>query len=638
VVVFVQETIELLPLIEAFPDFKFVPVKSQTQYAEECSESKYDIGIIQTEPHFLDEVFDSRFRILLIGKNQLTADFFNKMTFSFIGDVNNDLDHVVNFIKNTLNKSRSRSVVKDLSMNELEINHLETEYAQYNQSLIQFRNEEKFRKNNEKKLNHILDFLNLNSGQNNFIDSLCELIWKEIKKNSAFLTLSFYLELPNNETLFVYFNRDFAQFYKNKNLLDEQQNLNRAKLEAALGRPFGFPIQWRFHQKNKIGLMFLESKVQNPVLDDLHSYLDQIVDLIVLMIERSYLQQQVKLLMDKWHLFADSYAQPLHVVDEQFNLVQSNYLPSESAQDTSQKFKCYEILASRQSPCETCPVLKLKNSDSSGVKAAAIKQNFDYIYTLNKKYKVNTVSFNSDQKYYFVFYEDQSEVDQLKSQVIMNEKMSVIGQLANHLAHELNNPLTGLKLMTEFLMAQEHVKSSTVKNDLNEILKGIVRCQNIIADLLQFSSDNKSLMTTVYIEEVIKKTIPLLKTITRNHNIFIDVKNVPVQLSLNQAQQVIFNLIKNACQAMGEKGSIKIYDQIFTNHYDVYFEDAGPGVDEALTEQMFQAFSTTKKDSEGTGLGLFISKKIMNKMGADLIYDNTYKSGARFILRFNRLV
>ena len=637
-VVFVQETIELLPLIEAFPDFKFVSVKSQARRAEDSNEYKYNVGIIQTEPDFLNEVLSPRFRILLIEKKELFGTFSDKVTFSFIGHKTNNLADVVSFIKNILNKNVNRNVVKDLSMNELEISHLENEYAQYSQSLIQFRNEEKFRKNNEKKLNHILDFLNLNSGQNNFIDSLCELIWKEIKKNSAFLTLSFYLELSNNETLFIYFNREFVQFFKNKNLLDDQQKLSRAKLEAILNRPFGFPIEWRFHQKNKIGLMFLESKVQNPVLDDLYSYLDQVVDLIILMLERSYLQQQVKLLMDKWHLFADSYAQPLHVIDEQFNLVQSNYLPAENAQDLSQKFKCYEILASRQSPCETCPVLKLKNAEGNGLKSSAVKQNFDYIYTLNKKYKVNTVSFNSDQKYYFVFYEDQSEVDQLKSQVIMNEKMSVIGQLANHLAHELNNPLTGLKLMTEFLMTQEHVKSSTVKNDLNEILKGIVRCQNIIADLLQFSSDNKSQMTTVYIEEVIKKTIPLLKTITRNHNIFIDVKNVPIQLSVNQAQQVIFNLIKNSCQAMGEKGSIKIYDQTFPHHYDVYFEDAGPGVDNTLKEQMFQAFSTTKRDSEGTGLGLFISKKIMNKMGADLIYDDTYKSGARFVLRFNRSV
>lgn len=635
-VVFVQETIELLPLAKAFPNFKFVSVKPEAWHSENYDEC--DFGIIQVDPNFLCEALSPRFRILLIDKRELLGSFVDETTFNYIGYKNSDLSHVIAFVKAILNKNNSKSIIQDLSMNELEINHLETEYAQYSQSLTQFRSEEKFRKNSEKKLNHILDFLNLNSGQNNFIDNLCELIWKEIKKNSAFLTLSFYLELSNNETLFIYFNREFVQFYKNKNLLDDQQKLSRSKLEAILNRPFGFPIEWRFHQKNKTGLMFLESKVQNPILDDLYSYLDQVVDLIILMLERSYLQQQVKLLMDKWHLFADSYAQPLHVVDEQFNLVQSNYLPSENTQDLSQKFKCYEILASRQNPCETCPVLKLKNREGQVLKASGVKQNFDYIYTLNKKYKVNAVSFDSDQKYYFAFYEDQSEVDQLKSQVIMNEKMSVIGQLANHLAHELNNPLTGLKLMTEFLMTQENVKSSTIKNDLNEILKGIIRCQNIISDLLQFSSDNKTQMTTVCIEDVIKKTIPLLKTITRNHNVFIDVKNVPIQMSVNQAQQVIFNLIKNSCQAMGEKGSIKIYDQIFASHYDVYFEDAGPGVDSNFKEQMFQAFSTTKKDSEGTGLGLFISKKIMNKMGADLIYDDTYKSGARFVLRFNRLV
>lgn len=624
-IVYVQETENLLPLQKAFPDFMFTPVKSQYEFQRANSA----IGIIQNDPNFLINITNAKFRILLLNKENLSGKDFLQVKFDYIDSHHTDWLNVISFIKQSVNQATNKNIIEDLSMNELELFELENEYSKYNKTLLQFKDEEKQRKNNEKKLNHILDFLNLNSGQNNFIDNLCELIWKEVKKNGAFISLSFYIRLAENEGLFIYFNREYVQFYRNIDLLDENLNLSRTKIEHCLGRPFGFPKEWKFHSSSKKAYLFLESKVQNPIVDGLHFYFDQIIDLVILMVEKSYLQQQVKLLMDKWHLFADSYAQPLHVIDDGFNLIQSNYLPSDSNSESSSYLKCYEILASRKTPCESCPVLRLKSKNK-------LKHDFDYIYTLNKKYKVNSVSFDADKKFYFVFYEDQFEVDQLKSQVMMNEKMHVIGQLANHLAHELNNPLTGLKLMTEFLMDQDYIKTPSVKNDLGEILKGIVRCQSIIADLLQFSSENKSTVTTVYIEDVIKKTIPLLKTITRNHSVFIDVKKVPVQLSLNQTQQVIFNLIKNSCQAMGEKGSIKIYDQLTPRFYDVYFEDSGPGFPVHLKEQMFQAFTTTKVNNDGTGLGLFISKKIMNRMGADLIYDDQCRTGARFILRFTR--
>jgi two-component system, NtrC family, sensor kinase len=79
---------------------------------------------------------------------------------------------------------------------------------------------------------------------------------------------------------------------------------------------------------------------------------------------------------------------------------------------------------------------------------------------------------------------------------------------------------------------------------------------------------------------------------------------------------------------------LKIYDMDVALSYDVIFEDNGPGLPDSIRATLFEPFSTTKTSGEGTGLGLYISKSLIKRMNADLIYDANYKNGTRFILRF----
>ena len=494
-----------------------------------------------------------------------------------------------------------------------QIESLQKELKEKSESLRYFVNEENLKKQKEKKLLYFLDFLNAEQDTPEFMENLCELLWTDLKKLGSFYRLGFVVTLSKQDNAFIIYDGKQARFNYNIRFSGQDEKQYAVELADILQRPIAATKFWSSEKNQLKSFFFLEIRESLTASEQLDSYISERMDLMVLMIQRHISQLQTSYLLNKWNVFGKAYQQPMHVIDSNFTLVQSNYF------DQSQATKCYEKLAGRTAPCENCPVATHKSVSPVTIQG--------------RKYKSYATKFSTDKDYSFVFYENQTEADLVKSNLIQNEKMNVIGQLANHLAHELNNPLTGLKLATEYILQQPQLEVS-VKNDFTEVLKGIDRCKNIITDLLEFSSDQSPVLTIGTVDEVIKKTMPLLKSITRTFNVFIDVKPVQVRMNAGNLQQIIFNLVKNSCQAMPAKGSIKIYDIDSTNHYDVIFEDNGSGLPESIKAHLFQPFSTTKASGDGTGLGLYISKSLVKRMHADLMYDANYKNGTRFILRF----
>ena len=523
---------------------------------------------------------------------------------SELNRLQDDLQHDYELYQN-----KAQAAVSEDQTSQIET--LQKELNEKSESLKFFANEENLKKNKEKKLLYFLDFLNAEHSKTDFIDQLCQLLWNDFKKMGSFNAMGFIVTAAEGENTFIVY--DGKQLKFNYNVSFDDKKPEPSQLANILQRPLASTKFWSFHKNELKSYFFLENKSVLLQPEQIEAYVSERLGLMMVMIQRHISRLQTSYLLNKWQIFGKAYQNPMHVVDSEFNLVQSNYF------DQSKKVKCFEKLAQRQIPCENCPVVQHRTHS--------------FVTINQQKYKSYATKFQTDQNYFFVFYDDQTESDLLKSKMIQNEKMNVIGQLANHLAHELNNPLTGLKLATEFILQQSLLENS-VRTDFTEVLKGIDRCKNIINDLLDFSSDKTPTLEIATIDEVIKKTMPLLKSITRNHSIFTDVKSVPVKMHTGNVQQVIFNLIKNSCQAIPEKGLIKIYDIDQKSHYDVVFEDNGSGLPESIKTHLFQPFATTKAIGEGTGLGLYISKSLMNRMNADLIYDSTYKSGTRFILRF----
>lgn len=229
-------------------------------------------------------------------------------------------------------------------------------------------------------------------------------------------------------------------------------------------------------------------------------------------------------------------------------------------------------------------------------------------------------------------YINKTEFEELRRKQVLSEKMTALGKMAGNIAHELNNPLSGILSMSQVLKQEmTDPKFQKIRADLDEVQKATVRCQKIIADLTQFSlgEDQSQTEFRTSADECIEVVMSLLKSALRRHHVDVILKtkeywmDVPAQLF----QQVMFNLINNACQAMADGGNLEIRTDIAEGDGKemcvISISDSGPGIPEEIGLKIFDPFFTTKVKGEGTGLGLHLSKLIIEKYKGKIHFETS---------------
>ena len=232
-------------------------------------------------------------------------------------------------------------------------------------------------------------------------------------------------------------------------------------------------------------------------------------------------------------------------------------------------------------------------------------------------------------------YVDVTQTIDLRSRVIQGEKMAAVGLLAGNIAHELNNPLTGIYSLADLLLEDFNQEGNTYK-DMLEIKDAAQRCQRIIKDLLDFSSvENQSKPVDIDVNNIISKTLPLLKMAMREMNSNVDLSEEPLNVNCNPQllQQVIFNLINNACQAMEPGGELGVLTTKQGDQVLISIRDTGPGIPDDIREFIFDPFFTTKEEGKGTGLGLSMSRSVVQRAGGELSLNDAYPGGTEFIIQ-----
>ncbi|UCF56879.1 MAG: PAS domain S-box protein [Deltaproteobacteria bacterium] len=231
----------------------------------------------------------------------------------------------------------------------------------------------------------------------------------------------------------------------------------------------------------------------------------------------------------------------------------------------------------------------------------------------------------------------RKDLEDAHLQLVESERIASIGKMAAGVAHEINNPLSGILIYAELL--RESIKGNAQhSNDVQEIIDQTLRCKRIVSELLEFSRQSVGKISSFSLKELIGKTLNLLinQAFFQNISVAKDIdREIPEMVGdMGQLQQVFTNLFINAADAMEGKGDLEIkarYDSD-KNHFIIKVSDTGPGIPEALREKIFDIFFTTKPAGKGTGLGLTLSKNIIKLHGGNIMIESPPEGGTTFII------
>jgi two-component system NtrC family sensor kinase len=230
----------------------------------------------------------------------------------------------------------------------------------------------------------------------------------------------------------------------------------------------------------------------------------------------------------------------------------------------------------------------------------------------------------------------RSQTRMVQERLLQSEKMSSVGQLVSGVAHELNNPLTGIMGFAQLLLLRKDIDEAAHKQ-IETIYAEADRASKIVSNLLTFARRRKPQKEPSDINTLIERVLEL-----RNYDL--RVRNIDVQMDLepelpqtmadaNQLQQVFLNIVINAEQAMrtdvGE-GVLRIATRTDGQSVLVSFRDSGPGMSAETVRRIFDPFFTTKDAGEGTGLGLTISYGIIEEHGGRIWADSERGKGTTF--------
>lgn len=233
-------------------------------------------------------------------------------------------------------------------------------------------------------------------------------------------------------------------------------------------------------------------------------------------------------------------------------------------------------------------------------------------------------------------FNDITERKILEKNLIRMDRLASVGQFAAGLAHEIRNPLTGIKTGIQVIKNRELSR----KEDANaELMDGLTyeidRINNLVTDLLDFSKPKQTLREKENIREVIRKTLDLAKEGIVKKEISVTIEDDRndqyVFVDKGQAEQILLNIITNAIEAMDKKGSLLItLDSIMEDGLPwirITVTDDGTGIEEELMEKIFDPFFTTKM--KGTGLGLVVVDKLIEENNGKISIESIRNKGTK---------
>lgn len=229
------------------------------------------------------------------------------------------------------------------------------------------------------------------------------------------------------------------------------------------------------------------------------------------------------------------------------------------------------------------------------------------------------------------------ELDRRQNLLVESHKMRAIGGLTAGVAHELNNPLNNIILTSEVLKdSYKEMSDEDLQDIANDLVTQGERAQRVVKNLLDFARESETQTEYLHIEKLVDDTVQLAKNQIKLSKIKLELQvdeNLPpIYGDKELLKQVLLNLLLNAIDAMPGGGAltIKVSEEKETGFLTVRVSDTGQGIPAHILGSVFNPFFTTKPTGKGTGLGLAVSRGIVEKHGGDIEVESKPKEGATF--------
>jgi signal transduction histidine kinase len=233
---------------------------------------------------------------------------------------------------------------------------------------------------------------------------------------------------------------------------------------------------------------------------------------------------------------------------------------------------------------------------------------------------------------------------QMEQQMIVTERLASLGTLAAGVAHEINNPLAIIRESAGWmrqLFAKDELKDIPRHEDfvkaLDKVEKSVERASRITHQLLGFVGKSESAVAEVNLIQLVEEAVELTAHEVQNRGIQI-IRQIepsldPVWSDAYQIRQVLLNLLTNAIHAVNSRGTITIAVEDAGDSQVITVSDTGPGIVRENLDKIFEPFFSTKSPGQGTGLGLFVTRGIVEKLGGSVEVASKIGQGARFSIR-----
>ncbi len=371
--------------------------------------------------------------------------------------------------------------------------------------------------------------------------------------------------------------------------------------------------------------------------DSLPVVIDRTLEVYRAKKNREELEKQIRKAAEEWQATFDSIVDLIAIHDKDFNIVRVNETFTRHFNKAPVEFngkKCYQIVHKSESPRDDCPgMLTLKTKKAHTIEF--FEPHLEIFFECNTSPIIDSQDnligivhvlrdITSRKQAEKEIKQAYKRLKETQNELVQSEKMAALGRFASGVAHEVKNPLGVILGGIEFLEGVLSTDKDDISTALEKIKEATLRADTIIRNLLRFARPSELTVSKVSPVEIIEDTLALIqyKRLPENIEIRKDFSREEfyIKVDKNQMQQVVFNLLNNAIESIKDSGKIivKTYKQVISEFMPdkpccvIEVIDSGKGILEKDLSLIFEPFFTTKRDKKGIGLGLYMTKVIVD--------------------------